>query len=322
MFTCVHCPTAQLYEGRIKQLVSDYRPKGVAFVAIQPNNPKAVHLSELGYTDMNDSFAEMKLRAQHRKFNFPFLYDGDTQLVARQYGPVATPHLFIFDQERRLRYQGRVDSSQRNAPDKTEDARNAIEALLEGKPVPVEKTRSVGCSIKWTFKAAGSQQEMEAIAQRPVTLETATPEQIKALRAHQGGKLLLVNFWATWCGPCLDEFPELMKIYEMYRRRPFEMVTVSIQAPDEKAAVQAFLESQHAWGRNLIFSTTEPYPCIEAFDRDWSGAVPFTALIDAGGRIVYRSQGEFDALELKRAILANLPDDNSYAGQHAYWNSK
>ena len=207
IFTCVHCPTAQLYESRIKQLVTDYKDKGVAFVAIQPNNPKAVHLSELGYTDMNDSLAEMKIRAQHRKFNFPFLYDGDTQSVARKYGPVATPHIFLFGQDRKLRYQGRVDTSQRNAPDKTEDARNAIEALLAGKPVPVENTPSVGCSTKWAFKAVGSQEEMNKIAERPVTLDLATPEQIKTLRANKSGKLLLVNFWATWCGPCTDEFP-------------------------------------------------------------------------------------------------------------------
>jgi len=322
IFTSIHCPTAQLYENRIKQLVTDYKDKGVAFVAIQPNNPKAVHLSELGYTDMGDSFAEMKIRAQHRKFNFPFLNDGDTQGVARKYGPVATPHVFIFDKDRKLRYQGRVDSSQRNAPDKTEDARNALEALLAGKPVPVENTPSVGCSTKWAFKAVGSQEEMNKIAERPVTLDLATPEQIKTLRANKGGKLLLVNFWATWCGPCTDEFPELLKIYEMYRRRPFEMVTVAIQAPDEKESVLGFLQNQHAWGKNLVFSTTEPYPGIEAFGSGWSGAVPFTALIDATGKIVYKSQGEINPLELKRAILANLPDDNSYAGQHAYWNSK
>ena len=105
-FTCNHCPTAQLYEGRIKQLAADYRDRGVALVAIQPNDPNAVRLDELGYTDLSDSFAEMKIRAQYSHFNFPYLYDGETQSMSRKYGPTATPHVFIFDGERKLRYQG------------------------------------------------------------------------------------------------------------------------------------------------------------------------------------------------------------------------
>ena len=79
VFTCNHCPTAQLYENRIKKLADDYRSKGVALVAISPNDPEAVRLNELGYTDVSDNLEEMKIRAAHRKFNFPYLYDGETQ---------------------------------------------------------------------------------------------------------------------------------------------------------------------------------------------------------------------------------------------------
>src|ERR1035438_9446856 len=106
VFTCNHCPTAQLYETRIKKLVDDFHSKSVAFVAIQPNDPQAIRLSELGYTDVSDSFDDMKIRAEYRQFNFPYLNDGDTQSVSRAYGPKATPHIFIFDQDRTLRYQG------------------------------------------------------------------------------------------------------------------------------------------------------------------------------------------------------------------------
>src|SRR5580658_643134 len=160
VFTCVHCPTAQLYEGRIKKLAADYRDRDVALVAIQPNNPKAVRLDELGYTDLADSLPEMKIRADYRHFNFPFLYDGETQSVARAYGPTATPHLFVFDQERKLRYEGRVDSSPREALAKRQDARLAIDAVLAGEPVKMEKTPTVGCSIKWAYKQTGGEAEM------------------------------------------------------------------------------------------------------------------------------------------------------------------
>src|SRR5437764_10177735 len=162
IFTCNHCPTAQLYEDRIKQLVADYQDRDVAFVAIEPNNPNAVRLDELGYTDVSDSFEEMKIRAAFRHFNFPYLYDGDTQKVARAYGPTATPHLFIFDSERKLRYEGRVDNNPRAALVTRREAREALDALLAGKPVPVPKTAAVGCSTKWMYK---EQARLEAIAQ-------------------------------------------------------------------------------------------------------------------------------------------------------------
>ena len=98
VFTCNHCPTAQLYERRIQKLADDYAPKGVKLVAIEPNNAKAVRLDELGYTDVSDSLADMKIRAEYRHFTFPYLYDGETQATANAYGPQATPHVFIFDE--------------------------------------------------------------------------------------------------------------------------------------------------------------------------------------------------------------------------------
>ena len=321
VFTCVHCPTAQLYEGRIKKLAADYRGRGVALVAIQPNNPKAVRLDELGYTDMSDSLSEMKIRAAYRHFNFPFLYDGETQAVARQSGPTPTPHVCVFDAQRKLRYQGRVDSSQREALAKRQDARMAIDAVLEGKPAPVEKTPTVGCSIKWAYKQAGGEEEMSRIEKEPVGVELAGLEQLKALRKNGTGKVLLVNFWATWCGPCTREFPEFQKMYRMYRKRAFDLVTVSANFPDEKKGVLKFLQEQHASAKNLLFATNETYDEMAAFDPEWNAGVPYTVLIGIDGHVIYKHQGEIDPLEVHRLILANLPDDD-YIGQQAYWNSK
>src|SRR5436190_9684371 len=175
VFTAVHCPTAEIYEGRLKRLVDAYRDRGVAFVGIQPNSPKALRLDEMGYTDLGDSLEDMKVRAAHRAFNFPFLYDGETQSISRKYGPVSTPHVFVFDAARTLRYQGRIDSNPREAYAKVPDARNAIDAVLAGTPVPLEKTPTVGCSIKWLEKEAVHDAEAKEIAAEPVTLAKITP---------------------------------------------------------------------------------------------------------------------------------------------------
>src|SRR5436853_984945 len=321
IFTAVHCPTAEVYENRIKKLVADYRERGVAFVVIQPNSPKALRLDEMGYTDLGDSFDDMKLRAAYRQFNFPFLYDGDTQETSRLYGPTATPHVFVFDQQRKLRYQGRVDSNPREAYAKVANARNAIDAVLAGSPVPLEKTPAVGCSIKWLDKETLQNEEMKSIEREAVPLEKIGVEGMRALRKNANGKTVLVNFWATWCGPCTVEFPELQKTWRMYRKRPFELVTVSINYPDEETGVRRFLEAQHASTHNLLFGTMDPYELMSAFDADWDGSVPYSMVIAPDGRVLYKGKGRLDILKTRRLILASFPDDD-YIGQNAYWNNK
>jgi len=318
VFTCNHCPTAQLYESRIKKLADDYRGKGVTMVAIEPNNPDAVRLSELGYTDVSDSLEEMKIRAAYRQFNFPYLYDGETQSVSQAYGPKATPHVFIFDRERKLRYEGRVDNSQRESLVKVRDALNAIDALLAGKSVAVPHTAVFGCSTKWMSKQASRLRELKKIEAEPVKLESATAADLKALRSNPTGKVLLVNFWATWCGPCMSEFPDIEATYRMYRGRDFDLVTVAANLPDERPGVVKALEKQHASSRNLQFASDDTYAMQAAFDPNWDGGVPFTMVLAPGGKVLYQKQGEIDILEVRRVILANLPDPD-YIGHRAYW---
>ena len=318
VFTCNHCPTAQLYESRIKKLADDYRGKGVTLLAIQPNNPNAIRLDELGYTDVSDSFEDMKVRAAYRHFDFPYLYDGDTQTVARAYGPKATPHVFIFDKERKLRYEGRIDNSQRENLVKTQDARNAIDALLAGNAPVVDHTGVFGCSTKWIAKEATRVEELKRIEAEPITVDFVSAEDLKKLRANGTGKVLLVNFWATWCGPCVHEFPDLETTYRMYRHRDFDMVMVSTNMPDEKAGVMKMLQRQHATGRNLIFGSDDTYAMQAAFDPKWDSPVPFTVVLSPEGKILYQELGEVDILKLRRVILGNLPDPD-YIGHRAYW---
>ena len=321
VFTCNHCPTAQLYENRLKKLADDYRDRGVALVAIEPNPPDAVRLDEMGYTDVSDSLEEMKIRAAHRHFNFPYLYDGATQKVTQAYGPTATPHVFIFDATRHLRYEGRVDNNPREQYVTQHDARSALEALLAGKPVAVPKTPSFGCSTKWAYKSEGKKEEMAEIEKEPVTVKLANAEDLKALRQNSTGKLLLVDFWATWCGPCVKELPDFQTMFRMYRHRPFTLVTVSTNYPDAEKGVLRVLQEQLASSTNLLFGDMDIYKLMAAFDPDWNGAVPYTMLIKPDGEVVYKHQGEIDALKLKRLIMANLPDDD-YLGHQAYWQAE
>lgn len=321
MFLCNHCPTSQLYEGRAKKLVADYKDKGVTAIAIQPNDPAAIRLSELGYTDVSDSLEEMKIRAEYRHFNFPYLYDGETQKASNAFGVVATPHVFIFDKDRKLQYEGRIDDRQRESLVKTQDARAALDALLAGKPVAVPHTPAFGCSTKWKSKIDSQVAETKMIESEPVKLETVTADELKKLRTNPTDKVLVVNFWATWCGPCISELPQLLETWRMFRRRDFDLVLVSTNYPDEKTGVMKMLQDAHASSRNLQYATDDTYGMQAAFDSHWEAAVPFTMVIAPGGRVIYQQQGELDLHEFRRAILANLEND-TYVGQPAYWASR
>lgn len=302
VFTCNHCPTAQYYEDRIKQVAADYRDKGVAVAAIMPNDSKAVRLDELGWTDLGDSFDEMKIRSRDRQFNFPYLYDGDTESVAHAYGPAATPHVFVFDAARKLRYAGAIDNSERIQHATKHYLRDALDALLAGQEPPVAQTKVVGCSIKWSGKEASAQAYLNRLAAEPVSVSPADTNVLQSLRQNDSGKFRVVNFWATWCAPCVAEFSEFVTLNRMYRHRDFELVTVSMNAPDEMPSVLAFLKKQQASNRNLIFASADREALINAFDPDWSGAAPYTVLVSPEGKIIYRETGSIDSLALKRAI--------------------
>jgi thiol-disulfide isomerase/thioredoxin len=307
VFTANHCPTAQAYEARIKELSAAYSPEEMILVAISSNYPGAVCLEELGYSDLGDSFEEMKIRATEKEYNFPYLYDGEEQATALAYGALATPHVFIFDRERKLQYRGRIDDMEDpyKSPNQ-QDAKNAIEALLAGKPVPVESTKAFGCSMKWKSKMSWRQTLDERWKEKPVELVNADLAGIQELVKNSGEKYRLVNVWATWCGPCVIEFPEFVSMQRMYGQRNFEMVSISADKPSAREKVISFLSEHQAAFANYIYWGEDQEGFINSIDPQWQGNLPYTMLLAPGGEVVYRHAGIIDPLEVKQAVVKEL----------------
>jgi thiol-disulfide isomerase/thioredoxin len=305
IFTCNHCPTAQAYEDRIIQFVNDYKVKGVSVVAIMPNSSYSLLLEECGYSDLDDTYKSMIIRAKDKKFNFPYLYDGDTEEVSIKYGPVATPHAFVFNKNRELAYQGRLDASEKPGTGNAEDLRAAVDELLAGKSVKTPVNKTFGCSIKWSWKNEWKEKINKEWEEKPVTLEKVSKSSIQKLIENKSSSLRLINVWATWCGPCIIEFPELIKLQRMYAERKFEFISISADKPDNTEKVLEFLTTKHAAVQNYIFNSDDKYKLIEAVDPKWNGSLPYTMLLEPGGKIIYSVQGTVDLLTLKKAIIEN-----------------
>jgi thiol-disulfide isomerase/thioredoxin len=317
-FLCNHCTESQVYETRLNEMARSFAPKGVAVVAIQSSNPKAVTDKDLAWSDVGDSLEDMKERATFRKFRFSYLYDGDTGSTAQAFGATLAPSIFIFDRERKLRYSGRFDSDPSNGPATVHSASDAIDELLAGKPVTVASTTAAGCKLRLGPGTAVKPSPDMA----PVNVALASADVLTALRHNPTSKLLLVNFYATWCGPCVTEFPDLMATNRMYRDRAFAFTTVSANVPDEKPEVLAFLKKMNATTNNLLYGSDDTYAMQDAFDPDAGSAVPVTVLLSPPGNVLYHEQGEIDLMQIRRAILANLPDDPDHVGSQSYWATK
>jgi thiol-disulfide isomerase/thioredoxin len=151
-------------------------------------------------------------------------------------------------------------------------------------------------------RKSGAAKQAKPAAAAP-NVEPINSEGIKALISRQKEKPLLVNFWATWCDPCRDEFPDLVKIDSEFRPKSLDFVTVSLDdVGDIKTTVPKFLASMKASMPAYLLSDSDPEPAINAVDPQWQGDLPATFLYNAKGEVVYKHFGRINTVELRQAI--------------------
>jgi thiol-disulfide isomerase/thioredoxin len=165
-----------------------------------------------------------------------------------------------------------------------------------------------GCAIVSGFAVSAhssqKQTQKKALSAKPQSIRLVDLEGVKKLIARdKQTKPLLVNFWATWCDPCRDEFPDLVKVDQDYRRQGLEFIAISLDdADDIKTAVPEFLRQVKATMPIYLLNVRDPEPVILAVDKDWGGALPATFLYDAQGKVVFKHYGRVNTPELRAAI--------------------
>lgn len=322
IFTCNHCPDSVAAATRMEQIHQDYKDKGVAIVAVNANNPASLRPDELGYSPYNDSFEEMTPFAESYGWTFPYLYDGETQKFATACGAQSTPHVFIFDTARKLRYTGRMDDAGRSSkPVEKSYLRDAFDALLTGGEVTEPVTRSFGCSTKWLFKGDNVAADQKAWEEKTVTLAELDEQLAKKIAANRSGNVRVINFWSTTCGPCVAEFPALVETYRRFQDRNVDFITISLDPKEDQEKVKKFLTSRHAalansthksmktegrTSNNYLWTGGNPDKLAEAIFPAWTGALPLTLILSPDGKVLWNHNDEINLVELRTEILKAL----------------
>jgi len=322
-FTGTHCPTSNGVWPRLNKLIGEMKDESFGVVAINPNHNDGIRPDEYSYTTYDESFEDSKRYAEDLKWTFPFLYDGEKQQTPRAYGCLATPHVFIFDKERNLRYKGSFDDSKFKDPAtvKKHYATDAVRAILGGTEVKTKVTRPVGCSTKWREKKAAVAKDEADWNAKPAVVNEITVDEVKKLRTNGTDKVRLINVWATWCGPCKEEMPHLSAINRKFSRRKFEVITIATDELKDKEAAETFLgahnmvfgkkieQSLKKEGRvtnNYLYNAANNDELAAALDPEWKGAVPYTILVNTKGEILYRHSGKIEYKEVETAVLKEL----------------
>ncbi|HEX8999297.1 MAG TPA: redoxin domain-containing protein [Blastocatellia bacterium] len=319
-FLSARCPISNAYKDRVKALAEDYAKQGVAFLGINASADEPID--------------EVRAHAEQNNFSFTILKD-EGNIVADAYAAERTPKVYVIDAEGVLRYQGRIDSSHNPRLVKRQDLRAALDELLAGKPVSVGSTQAMGCILQReegtqnlaqsktakpavtkpvaTKPAAGKPAAAKSAA-KPATAVAAGPKvpllkpaAFGALIKQSQGKVLVINFWATWCGPCVAEFPELVKIDLAYRDKGVRMVGITADdLEDLKTKVIPFLREQKAEYENFLQDTDDPQQMVDVVMKDWPGVLPATFVYDKTGKLVWHRFGiiDRDALtaEIEKAL--------------------
>ena len=275
-FIATRCPISNAYNDRMNALYKDYLPKGVHFMFLNSNH--------------NEPPAEVEQHARSAGFAFP-VYKDPNNIVADRFGATATPEMFVIDHSGTIRYHGYIDDSKDLENVKKQGLRPALDALLDGKPVAIPETKAFGCTI--TRAPAGHAEN------RLMPVDEAGYRKVVE---SAKGKVLLVDFWASWCAPCRLEMPELVKLDKQLQARGFQLILVSIDDADQAAEALDVLKQNEVPAPFFRKQAKDDEAFINAVDPKWGGALPGLFLYDKAGNKVRAFIGETGTRTLAAAI--------------------
>ncbi len=292
-FVGVKCVIANAYISRMNAIADEYKSRDVVMLGINSNFTEPVKF--------------IKSDIKKNKIGFTVLKD-ENNVIANNYGAFVTPEVYVIDKEGTLRYHGRVDNASDAKRVERHDLRVALDEMLSGKPVSKPELKAFGCEIKRIGNApAFVSAPVKNSIQTDTSVTLLKPAEFKKIKDEAKDKVLVINFWATWCAPCVAEFPEFVKLDAEYRSKGVKIIAISTdEKSDLNGAVISFLKKQKAEFPSYLSDADDPQELIDVVDKNWSGALPATFVFDKAGKIILAKYGIIDREELVKKIEDGL----------------
>ena len=306
VFLSNHCKISQLFQNHLIELTKKFEEE-VVILAVSPNYEHAILPDELAYSDYGDSFREMKERAERKKYNFPYLYDGEKQLLTKAIGVKITPTVYLYNKKRKLIYVGRIGNI--DYPDKMEksDLHNAILQSLQNQSIPLKRTKVYGTSIKTKDHLYIAEQVRKRYSDESIKLTRADDRKLNFYLNHNTYKPKLFYVWQTNDKNVRENLIKLSFLFKIFRKRGFRLVTVCIAKENEdESVIKGLLEKSQLSSTNFLSYGHHIGPLAKIIPSQIDKLTPYYRLLGGSGNKLIGNYGEISKDDLRFHILRSL----------------